>query len=158
MSKPRFWWWKDVKNALRQYPIWVQEWEELKTVSVTPNYSAIGHGSGISNPTEQVALRLLPKRKQEWFDAIRDAVAETERKENGTDIMKVIRLRYWAQSHTLAGAAMTIPIEEQTAKIWNGDFIRLIGVYYGYLTREEYEQIIKARNRKNVPQSQKNEV
>lgn len=153
MSKPRHWWWPHIKAAIRIYPELLGRWEEIKTISVTPNYSSIGHGSGISNPTEQVALRLLPEKDQEAFDAVRKAIEETKREKNGQEKLEMIRLVYWKHSHTLAGAAMEIGIEERTTWDWNGDFIRLVAVHSGWMTRKEYEEIRKKR--KYVAQSQK---
>lgn len=158
MSKPRHWWWGHAKKMIRIYPELLGRWEEIKTISITPNYSGMGHGSGISNPTEQVALRLMPEKEQEAFDAVRRAIEETRQQRNGNEKMEMVRLVYWKQSHTLAGAAMKIGYEERTVWDWNGDFIRLVGVYSGFMTRKAYEEIIEKRHkkRKYVEQSQNN--
>lgn len=138
MSRPRYSWWSYAKEMVRRYPRYCREWEELKTISATPNYGAVGHGSGISKPTEQVALRLLPASKQIEFDAVHDAIADVERQKNGCDVMRLIKMVYWKNSHTLAGAAMKIGIGADTAWQWHGDFIRLVGLHRGLMTREEW--------------------
>lgn len=155
MSTYKYDWWLEAKNWVRNYPKWVREWEELKTISATPDYSAVGHGSGVSNPTEQVALRVFPEPKQKKFDAVRAAIAETEKQPDGRNKIRFIRLVYWKRTHTIAGAAMQVYTSEQTGKIWNGDFIRLVGVHHGEITREEYQEAIRRRNKKHVRQSQK---
>lgn len=132
MSKLKYGWWPYVKYMVRNYPQLCREWEELKTISATPDYSAIGHGSGVSKPTEQVALRLLPKDKQKEFDAVREALRETERGPDGRHRITLVRLVYWRRTHNLAGAAQVVGISERTAKRWNVRFLRLVGEKYGF--------------------------
>lgn len=149
MSKPRYGWWPYAKNMIRDYPKLCREWEELKTISATANYDQVGHGSGISKPTEQVALRLLSETKQKEFDAVRGAVQETQRGPDGEEKVKLIRERYWRRCRrNLYGAARMVGIEESTAWVWHGDFIRLVAVYYGLLSREEFDEIKKKRVQK----------
>lgn len=148
MSRPRFDWWSYAKKMVRRYPQYCREWQELKVIPTTPNYEAVGHGSGISNPTEQVALRLLPLSKQIEFDAVRNAITETEQLKNGKDRIALIRLVYWKNSHTLNGAAYKIGISEQTAWFYHRDFIRLVGLHRGLMTREEWEALRKQEKRK----------
>lgn len=131
MSRPRHYWWSYVKAIIRHYPQLCAEWEELKTVSATPNYDAVGHGSGISKPTEQVALKLLPRVKQQEFDAMREAIAETERDPNGQLKLELIRLVYWRRSHTVDGAGYTIGIGARTARRWHANFVYLVAEKYG---------------------------
>lgn len=142
MSRPRHYWWSYVKAIIRHYPQLCAEWEELKTVSATPNYDAVGHGSGISKPTEQVALKLLPRVKQQEFDAMREAIAETERDPNGQLKLELIRLVYWRRSHTVDGAGYTTGIGARTARRWHANFVYLVAEKYGL-----YEKM--------APQSQK---
>lgn len=131
MSKPRYYWWSYIKAVIRHYPQLLAEWEELKTVSATPTYGSIGHGSGVSKPTEQVALRLLPRVKQQEFDAVRDAIRETELMPDGKYKMELIRLVYWKRSHTVDGAGMAIGISSRTARRWHAGFIYLVAEKYG---------------------------
>lgn len=153
MSKPRHYWWSYIKAVIRHYPELCREWEELKTISATPNYDTVGHGSGISKPTEQVALKLLPRVKQQEFDAVREALEETKAGPDGEHKLELIRLVYWKRTHTVDGAAFQIGIGGHTARNWHGDFIRLVAVHYGLLTRDEAENMKKRR--KYAPQSQK---
>ena len=135
MSKPRYYWWSYIKAIIRHYPQLCQEWEELKTISATPNYDEVGHGSGISKPTEQVALKLLPRVKQQEFDAVRDALQVTKSSPDGRHKIELIRLVYWKKSHTLSGAAMVIGISYRTARRWQSDFIYLVAEKYGIYER-----------------------
>lgn len=131
MSKPRHYWWPYIKAVIRQYPQRLQEWEELKTISATANYDAVGHGSGISKPTEQVALKLLPRVKQQEFDAVREALKETEADPSGKYKLELIRLVYWKRSHTVDGAGYAIGIGSRTARRWHAAFIYLVAEKYG---------------------------
>lgn len=150
MSSPTFRWWDHARKCVRDYPKLCRQWEELKTISVSTNYDQVGHGSGISKPTEQVALRLLPQADQEDFDAVRQAIAETRRRPDGGNKIKMISLYYgWKrQRFNLVGAGQQVGIEESTAYNWHVDFIRLVGVYHGWLPRDDYKKMKKKRKKR----------
>ena len=135
MSRPRYYWWSYIKAVIRHYPQLCQEWEELKTVSASANYDAVGHGSGISKPTEQVALKLLPRVKQQEFDAVREALQETEKMPDGRPKLELIRLVYWKKSHTVDGAGYAIGISSRTARRWHANFVYLVAEKYGIYER-----------------------
>ena len=125
-------WWSYAKGMIRQYPTLCRQWEELKTVSVTPKYSAVGHGSGISKPTEQVALKLLPEVKQKEFDAVRGAIRETRKTPDGENKIELIRAVYWKRDKkTVCGAGRMVGASERTAKRWHAAFVYLVGKKYG---------------------------
>lgn len=133
MSKPRYGWWPYVKSMIRNYPQRCREWEELKTVSVTANYSINeGHGSGISKPTEQVALRLFPETKQKEFDAVREALKVTQSSPDGEYKIEIIKSVYWRRNRTLYGAARCIGVSERTARRWHTKFVYLVAEKYGF--------------------------
>ena len=132
MSKPRYGWWPYVKSMIRNYPQRCREWEELKTISVTPDYSAVGHGSGISKPTEQVALKLFPETKQKEYDAVREALDETVSGPDGSYKVELIKAVYWRRDRTLYGAARCIGVSERTARRWHTRFIYLVAEKYGF--------------------------
>ena len=84
MSKPREPWWGYVKNVLRAYPDYRRELARLRSsVAITPRYNANGGGSGISMPTEDLAMRELPRKEQLRLEAVERAIAETKRLPNG---------------------------------------------------------------------------
>lgn len=132
MSKPRYPWWPYAKNMIRDYPKLCREWEELKTISATANYDQVGHGSGISKPTEQVALRLFPPTKQKEYDAVREAVEETRRTPEGEYKIEIIKAVYWRRNkRNLYGAARMIGVSERTARRWHTAFVYLVAKKYG---------------------------
>ena len=84
-----------------------------------------GHSSG-GSPVERAVVDRLTDKEQRRYDAVRDAISETERMKHGHQRMELIDRVYWKRSHTLYGAAMCAPVSEATAKRWNGTFVRLV--------------------------------
>lgn len=58
-------------------------------------------------------------REDKLIDIVEHTLAEIERMRDGRHRVELIRLTYFDRSHTLYGAAMTIPISERQAKKWN---------------------------------------
>ena len=63
-------------------------------------------GVSPSHTTELVAIRELPTAEQREYEAVRRAIATTERYKDGRDRLKVIRLVFWDRSHTIEGAGL----------------------------------------------------
>ena len=82
---------------------------------------------------EGLAIRELPSTSQREYEAVRRAVETTEHYRNGQERLKVIELVLWKKTHNLQGAALQIPCHVDTAKVWHGDFIRLVASYYGLM-------------------------
>ena len=132
MSKARHRWHTYAKNCIRDYPKLYNKWLELKSIPATPNYDAVGHGTSISNPTEQIALRVLPIDEQREFDAVRKALEETRKLKDGDDKIRLIRLYYWQrQKLTLKGAGIKVGISERTASRWHSEFVYLVAEKMG---------------------------
>lgn len=60
------------------------------------------------------------------MDAICRAIDAAMELPNGAQIMRVASLVLIKKTHTIAGAAMTIPVCEDTAKLWHRNFIRAV--------------------------------
>lgn len=132
MSNPRNIWWSYVKAMIRRFPVLKSELEAMKEPSITAKYSHEGHGSGISKPTEQTALRQLSPVKQKEYDAVNAAINVTLANPQGEDHMQLIQNMYWSRVHyNLAGAAQKVPTSEVTAKRWHRDFVYLVAEFYG---------------------------
>lgn len=58
-------------------------------------------------------------REDKLIDIVERTLSEIERMKDGRHRVELIRLTYFDRSHTLYGAAMTIPISERQAKKWN---------------------------------------
>lgn len=134
MSKPREPWWGYVKNVLRAYPDYKRELARLRSaVTVTPRYNANGGGGGISTPTENLAMKELPRKEQVRLEAVERALAETRRLPNGKWRVAIMERVYFRKSHTLEGAANYCHVSYGAVKEWHGDFIRLVAEHLGLL-------------------------
>ena len=57
---------------------------------------------------------------------------------NGNEHIELINRMYWqGKLLTIAEAAPSLYISEATGKRWHADFIRLVGVCFGYVDGEE---------------------
>lgn len=137
MSKPRYRWWGYVKNVIRDYKMLNEEYRALHEQSITANISGMPCGGGPSRGTENIALRELPKPKQLEYEAVKSAIAYTQRMKTGPERLKMIDLVFWKKSHTLSGAAMAINISYDTAIDYHGDFIMLTAYFRGLITYDE---------------------
>ncbi len=118
---------------IRRYPMLKAEYVDLHTQSVTPVYSGAPGGSGsVRRTTEDIAIRELPSNKQREYEAVRRAVEATERMNASRDRLQIIDLVFWKKSHTLDGAALTIPCSYQTAQRYHADFIHQVAKQYGF--------------------------
>lgn len=133
MSSPRYDWWGYVKGMVRRYPALCMEHNELLEQSITVNYEAAGHSSGVSRAVENITIRELPTTRAREYWAVTRAIEKTRRYPNGKDRMKVIDLVYWKQSHTLVGAARASYLSERSARRYHTEFIRLVASYYGLM-------------------------
>lgn len=68
---------------------------------------------------QDVNLRGVALRE---YEAVRDAVDATERMTDAVSRMSVIRLVHFERTHTLEGAALTIPCDRATAARWQRRF------------------------------------
>ena len=135
MSKPRYDWWPYVKGMIRRYPQMKTEYDELHTQSMVADYSGMpkGGSGGACRAVEGLALRELPRTQQREYEAVRQAIAMTERYQNGGARLQVIDLVLWKHSHTLEGAALSVPCSWRLAAQWHGEFIKLVARVYGLL-------------------------
>ena len=61
------------------------------------------------------------------------ALSEVEHMRDGRHRMEIIRLTYFERSHTLYGAAMTIPVSRRQAEKWNAQFMEVLSEKLGLL-------------------------
>lgn len=137
MSKPRYKWWGYVKYMIRDFPYLKERYDALHEQSVTASTSGMPGGMCVSRGTENIAIRELPKPNQLEYDAVKRAIAVTERLKTGKDRMKLVDLVFWKQSHTLQGAAMKVNISYDTAVGYHRDFIMLTAYFREMVPYEE---------------------
>lgn len=151
MSKPRYRWWGYIKNVIRAYPELKSKYDDLHKQSITANISGIPGGGGASRTVENIAIRELPKKEQEEFEAVRKTVEVTERLRTGADRLKIISLVFWKQSHTLHGAAMKTHIGYDMAIGYHGDFIMVVAYFMGMIQYEELKEYQKIALKSQKP-------
>ena len=137
MSKPRYWWWGSIQNALRAYPRLKQQYG-APNVAVTARYSeGVSHDSSPGRTTETAALERLHDGDYKIYLAITAAVEETEQMTNGRDRLRLIELLYWKRYwKTIEGAAYEVGYSTQRAKEIHGEFIRLVAYHRRLIPRE----------------------
>lgn len=64
-------------------------------------------------------------------DAVNRAIEETGGLPDGEMRLKLIDAVFWAQTHTLVGAALKLNICDRVARKWHGQFIHKVGISYG---------------------------
>ena len=141
MSKPRYWWWGSIQNALRAYPRLKQQYE-APNGAVTARYAeGVGHNSAPGRTTETAALQRLYDGDYKVYLAIKEAVEETEQMEAGQARLKIIELIYWKRYwKTIEGAAYEVGYSKDRAKELHTEFVRLVGHYMGYIPRDKVDK------------------
>jgi hypothetical protein len=117
----------------RRYPALKEKYAALHSMNTTASYSGMPGAHNAARTVENIAVRELPTNEQREFEAVRRAVEATEKYKNGMDRLRVIKLIYWDNTHTVRGAALAVPVAYITAKGWHREFLRLVGAFYGYL-------------------------
>lgn len=133
MSRPRYDWWPYVKGMIRRYPALREQYRDLHSFSMVADYSGMPRGGGEGRALEEIAIRELSSTSQREYEAVRRAIATTERYRNGADRLKVIDLVLWRRSHTLEGAALMVPCSYDAAQSYHEEFIKLVASYYGLM-------------------------
>lgn len=121
-------WWEYTKRIIRAYPALARKAESVGDMPCTPAYSAGGgHGGTNGSPVERAVVDRLTDKEQRRYDAVRQAIAETECMKHGRARLELIDRVYWKRSHTLYGAAMCVGVSDRTGQRWNAEFIRRVG-------------------------------
>lgn len=72
-------------------------------------------------------------KENRLVDIVDRTLSEIERMRDGRHRMEIIRLTYFERSHTLYGAAMTIPVSRRQAEKWNAQFMAVLSEKLGLL-------------------------
>lgn len=134
MSKPRYGWWPYIKNVIYSYPALRSLHQQSLAQQITPAYSGqSGGSSGNGRKTEQTVVRASTRTAAREYEAVHLAIQQTRQLDGGAERLRLIRLVYWARSHTLTGAAQEVHVSFATAKRWHGEFVRLVAKNFGLL-------------------------
>lgn len=79
---------------------------------------------------KHMARRWPDRLNQNEYNAVSAALAETERYKNGADRLKIVRTVLLEGSHTLEGAALTVPCSTRQAQRYHADFLRSVGRHF----------------------------
>lgn len=97
-------WWGYVRYIVRQYPVWSESQGEE-----------------------------MPDSERAGWAAVDGAVETTEHMENSLERLKVIRMVHWDRTHTLEGAALSIPCSRRTVAYWQREFFEEVARNRGLL-------------------------
>ena len=131
MSKPREPWWGYAKNVIWRYPAYKKEFRRIKSQQITPGYSKTGGRGKTQRKTEAIALRELPPRDQERYDAVEKALQRTRHLPNGELRCRFVDMVYFKRSHNMQGAAMALHADYATVLRWNRAFVWLVAENLG---------------------------
>jgi len=129
MSKPREPWWGYVKNVIRKYPTYKKELRELRSQKITPGYSKAGGRGTTQRKTEAIALRELPPREQERYEAVDKALRKTRHMPDGELRCRLIEMTYFQKRLNMQGASMVLHVSYSTVKRWHVDFVYTVANY-----------------------------
>lgn len=107
-------------------------------------------------PDRQKAEGSLGRQEQIEFDTVRKAVEQTTTMIDGKTRIQVISMTLWKRTHTVDGSAIALHLSERTAQRYRWQFVALVGMHYGFLTCEEYQELVRrdAGNEKRNPVTQ----
>ena len=117
-----------VKAILREYPVLKKLIETPLETKITANYTGMPGGSGTSDPTANAVIHDLHPHEQRKYDAIEAAIRETKVRhpETAQTRLDIIRLVYFENKYSVAGAAIQVNVHFNTATTYQGEFIRLV--------------------------------
>lgn len=141
MSKPRYRWWGFVIRMILDYPGLREAMEDLHSQTITAVSSGMPHGGSAGRTVEQIVLRTLQQDDQKAYDAVTKAIDATASKPGGKEKIAMIRYLYWGRNrHKLKDAAIHCHISVPTAKRWHGDFVRMVGLCYGFMLNDDTQE------------------
>ena len=122
-------WRGEARKALRDYPRIKKRQSLLKSQQITPVYGGAAVQHSASRTTEDVALRTtLTEREENVISAVEFMLNMQSRYYNADARMRMVRLVYWARTHTLQGAALEVGYNINTIKAWNTEILTAIYV------------------------------
>lgn len=97
----------------------------------------------------------LDRQERIEFDTVSKAVEQTKTMIDGKNRIQVINMTLWKQTHTVDGSAIALHLSERTAQRYRWQFVALVGMHYGFLTCEEYQELVRkdAGNKKRNPRA-----
>ena len=130
MSKPRYRWWGYVKGMVRDYPRYQKLLFEKQEPRLTPRLTGLPTGKGKTSDTVYtLATATLSPVAQKEYEAVDLAIRQVK----NPNILVLIKLVYWDQTHTVIGAGYALHYEAAQAKRLHGEFLKSVAKNFGLL-------------------------
>ena len=122
-------WRSEARKALREYPRIKKRQNALTSQQITPVYGGAAVQHSASRVTEDVALRsALTEREENIVSAVEFMLAMQSRYYNAEARLRMLKLVYWQQTHTMQGAAKEVGYNINTVKAWNTEMLTAVYV------------------------------
>lgn len=132
-TKNKHWWRSNVERALREYPALKERKKAIQSAALTPNYNPMPGRSEPSRLTENLAMRQLSEEEEKWISAIDKAREDMRQTSDGEEIMMLVTMVFFKQTHTMTGAALERHVSLSTAQRRVGRFISAVAKHKGLL-------------------------
>lgn len=108
-----------------------------------------------SYPARQKNADTLGRQENREFETVTKAIEQTKTMADGRNRIQIIDMTLWKQTHTIDGTAIALHLSERTAQRYRWQFVALVGMHYGFLTQEEYQELLKKEsgNEKRNPRA-----
>lgn len=110
-----------------------REYDEAMQQKITPAYTETQRGSEATRTTEAIVIRAISSGSVAELEAVQKAIDNILLTENGEEIIKIIDMLFWKQTHTLQGAALKMHLSYNTAKRRYESFLKCVAIYRGLL-------------------------
>lgn len=140
-------------NMIKDYPKRKMDYDDLHEQTVTASITGMTGCGSASRKTESTALRQLPAQEQREYDAVHQAVLRTKQMPDGLCRYRTVNLTLIKKRYTIPGAAIRLGISEDMAKQYRWEFIVLVGHLYGFLSKEEYTEVIRKKKKTSPPKA-----
>ena len=118
---------------VRIYPARKAEYEAVHSQSLVADMTGMPRGGGSSRTTENIALREMPRMKQQEYEAVTRAIEITRLMPNGDLRLELIRRMYWSgRKLRIEDVINSVGVADITGKRWHGAFIQLVAECVGY--------------------------
>nr|DAF15346.1 MAG TPA: hypothetical protein [Caudoviricetes sp.] len=132
VSRPRYWWYRNVCAAIGQFPALRDRIDDLGRQSVTASVSGMPHGSGVGRPVEGAALRAVCAREYDDYIAVQRAIETAEEWEDGEMVLDIVKMWHWLRVKNFDYIADTLHIGRGTAQRKNSKFVYEVAKNMGY--------------------------
>lgn len=132
MSRPRYWWYRNVCAVIAAYPGLCARIDALDGQSVVASSGGMPHGAGAGRPAEDAALRAVCAREYDDCAAVRRAVDAAREWADGEMVLEIVRLWHWTRVKNFDYIADRLHMSERTVRRYNARFVYEVARNLGY--------------------------